>query len=65
MIYSGLRPSELVKIETANIDIESRTMKGGIKMETGKNRVIPINKKILPFIEARNGEWKHFSNTQQ
>jgi len=41
MIYSGLRPSELVKIETANIDIESRTMKGGIKMETGKEQSYP------------------------
>lgn len=45
-----MRPGELVKIETANIDIESRTMKGGIKTKAGKNRVIPINKKILPFI---------------
>jgi integrase len=53
MIYTGLRPGELVTIETANIDLENRIMRGGIKTAAGKNRVIPINKKILPFIKAR------------
>ena len=53
MIYSGLRSGKLVKIETANIDIENRIMKGGLKTAAGKNRIIPINKKILPFVKAR------------
>lgn len=56
MIYSGLRPGELVLIETENIDIENRTMRGGIKTRAGKNRIIPINKKVLPFISKRVSE---------
>ena len=56
MIYTGLRIGELLLIETTNVDIGNRTMKGGLKTEAGKNRIIPINKKILPFIEKRQAE---------
>ena len=60
MIYSGLRPGELVTIENANIDIENRIMRGGLKTAAGKNRIIPINKKILPFVKARFEEGNTF-----
>lgn len=53
MIYTGLRPGELILIKNDNIDIEKRIMKGGIKTRAGKNRTIPINKKILPLIKNR------------
>ena len=53
MIYTGLRIGELLLIESINVDIENRIMKGGLKTEAGKNRIIPINKKILPFIAKR------------
>jgi integrase len=53
MIYTGLRPGELVLIENENINLEERYMRGGIKTKAGKNRVIPLNKKILPLIEKR------------
>lgn len=53
MIYTGLRPGELMEIETANIFLDKRYMRGGFKTRAGKNRVIPINKKIHPLIEAR------------
>lgn len=53
MAYTGLRPGELLLIKTADIDIENRTMRGGIKTKAGKNRLIPINKKILPLIQQR------------
>ena len=56
MIYTGLRIGELLLIETANVDIGNRTMKGGLKTEAGKNRIIPISKKILPFIDRRQIE---------
>ena len=52
MIYSGLRPGELITIETENVDLVERTMIGGIKTEAGKDRVIPINQKILPMIQT-------------
>lgn len=53
MIYTGLRPSELLLIENNNINLQERYMHGGIKTEAGKNRLIPINKKIQPLIENR------------
>lgn len=56
MIYTGLRIGELLLIETANVDITNRTMKGGLKTAAGKNRIVPINKKILPFVAKRQAE---------
>lgn len=50
MIYTGLRISELLSIETTNVHIEDRYMVGGMKTDAGKDRIIPINKKIEPLI---------------
>ena len=53
MIYSGLRIGELLLIKSTDIDLENEIITGGIKTDAGKNRIIPINKKILPFIKNR------------
>ncbi len=53
MIYSGMRPSELLSINTENVHIEEHYMTGGLKTEAGKSRIIPINNKVLPFIKKR------------
>lgn len=53
MIYTGLRIGELLTIENENIDLENRTIKGGIKTAAGKDRIIPINIEILPLIKNR------------
>jgi integrase len=53
MIYTGLRPGELILILNKDINLEDRYMKGGLKTDAGKDRVIPINKKILPLIKNR------------
>lgn len=50
--YSGLRPSELLKIKTANVFLSERYMIGGIKTKSSKNREIPIAEKIYKFIES-------------
>ena len=50
LCYTGLRPTELIEIKTANVHLAERYMQGGIKTSAGKNRIIPIAKKILPFI---------------
>lgn len=49
-IYTGMRPSELLLVEKANVDLDARIMIGGLKTEAGQNRHIPIHKCILPFI---------------
>ena len=51
LIYSGMRIGELIDIKVENVYIEKMYMRGGIKTEAGKNRIIPIHKKILPFIK--------------
>lgn len=51
-IYTGMRIEELFSIETENVHLKERYMVGGEKTEAGKNRIIPINEKIYPFIEA-------------
>lgn len=50
MIYSGLRIGELLDIKINNVHLEERYMIGGLKTQAGIDRVIPINKKIEPFI---------------
>ena len=50
-IYTGMRPSELLEIPKANVDLQSRIMVGGKKTEAGKDRRIPIHTCILPFVE--------------
>ena len=49
-IYTCLRIGELLSIETKDVHLEERYMIGGSKTKAGKNRIIPINKKIEPFI---------------
>ena len=50
LIYTGLRIGELLDIKIKDVDINNRYMRGGSKTKAGKNRIIPIHKKILPFI---------------
>ena len=59
-IYTGMRPSELLLVEKANVDLDARIMIGGIKSEAGQNRHIPIHRCIEPFIRrlmATDGEY--------
>lgn len=53
LIYTGLRPGELIEIKTEDVNLEERYMRGGFKTEAGTNRLIPIHKKILPFIKEK------------
>lgn len=53
LIYTGLRPGELIEIKTKDVNLEERYMRGGFKTEAGTNRLIPIHKKILPFIKEK------------
>lgn len=53
MIYTGFRVGELLTIENKNIDFENSTIRGGIKTDAGKNRLVPIHHNILPLIKTR------------
>lgn len=52
-IYTGMRPVELIKLKKEDVHIEDRYIIGGVKTKSGKRRIIPIHKDILPFfVEA-------------
>lgn len=53
LLYTGMRISELLEIQKENIHLEERYMIGGLKTEAGKNRTIPLHKRIIPLIEKR------------
>lgn len=52
-IYSGWRPQELAVLKNCDIDLEEKTMKGGLKTEAGRNRIVPIHPLILDLIKNR------------
>ena len=51
MLYTGIRPGELIQIRTENIRLDEQWMTGGIKTEKGKRRKIILPDCILPLIE--------------
>ncbi len=53
LIYTGLRPQELLNIEATNVFINEKYMIGGMKTNAGTNRMIPLHDRILPLIEKR------------
>ena len=59
-IYSGWRPQELAILKNADIDLAAGTMKGGMKTDAGKNRIVPIHPLIRPLIERRYSSDKEY-----
>lgn len=52
MIYTGMRIGEVHALKKENIFIDKDYCIGGIKTSAGKNRIIPLCKKIKPIIES-------------
>lgn len=50
-LYSGCRVSEIIFLKNSNIFLDKGYMITGVKTEAGKNREIPIHKKLIPIIE--------------
>lgn len=64
MIYTGMRPSELLSIKTEDIHLSEKYIIGGMKTKAGKNRIIPISNKIMPLVLRRyNSDKKFFIET--
>ena len=55
-----MRPSELLNIRKQDIDLICSVMTGGLKTAAGKNRLIPIHNKILPFIQHRYSACQYY-----
>ena len=64
MIFSGVRPSELLLLETKNVCLNENYFVCGIKNSNSKNRKVPISKFVKPFFEkyyteaiSSNSKW--------
>lgn len=73
LIYTGLRINEFLSLTKFSIDMDNQTLTGGLKTESGKNRIVPIHPKILKYIQYwlnKNGEYlicengKHISDNR-
>lgn len=51
MIFSGVRPSELLLVETEKVHLDENYFICGIKNSSSKNRKVPISKFVRPFFE--------------
>ena len=51
LIYTGMRIGELASCKLESVNLEDRYILHGSKTEAGRNRIIPIPKKIYPIIE--------------
>lgn len=50
LIYTGMRMGELATCKIAYVNLEDRYILHGIKTDAGKDRIIPLPKRILPII---------------
>ena len=51
LIYTGMRIGELLAVNVEHINFEDNYIIGGNKTEAGKDRVIPLHDKIVPFVK--------------
>lgn len=51
MCYTGFRIQELLNITKFDIDFQKHTIKGGMKTEAGRGRIVPIHPVIYPHIK--------------
>lgn len=66
LIYTGMRVMELLNLKQSNINLKENSIITGSKTKSGKNRLIPINYKILPIITGNMGVNKeHLLNFRQ
>lgn len=56
MIFTGFRVSELLSVRIVDIDVDNWTVRGGMKTEAGKDRLVPLNRKIIPLVKRRMAE---------
>lgn len=56
LIYTGMRVGEMLKIKREDINFEEKYIIGGSKTDAGRDRVIPLHDKILPFVIEQLGD---------
>lgn len=51
MLYTGVRPGELMQIQCTNVHLQDHYMTGGAKTKKGKKRKIIIPDKLIPVLD--------------
>lgn len=51
LIYTGLRIGELLELKRGSVDLENKTITGGLKTDAGRDRTVPISDKIYDYIK--------------
>lgn len=52
LLFTGMRISELFTLPAASVHLNEPVpyLQGGVKTQAGRNRIIPIHRRILPFV---------------
>ena len=53
MIYLGFRPSEFLAIRSEDYDKTHQSFTGGAKTDAGRDRIVPVSRKILAVVADR------------
>lgn len=65
LLYTGLRITELLEVETKNVHLAERYFIAGKKTKAGTDRVIPIHDKIYDLIEKRYNQGNKYLITRE
>lgn len=61
LIYTGIRPGELLNLKKADVNLQEEFfIVTDSKTDAGQNRLVPINKKVLPYFKSmleQDGEY--------
>lgn len=60
LIYTGFRINELFSVRRDDVDLAAGYITGGEKTEAGKNRIVPIHPKIMPFVKSWVGQGRDY-----
>ena len=53
LIYTGMRPGEMISLTKFHVDEKEQLIRHGIKTDAGKDRILPIHPKLKPIFEER------------
>ncbi len=51
MCYTGWRINELLNLKPEDYDPQNRTLRGGLKTKAGKDRIVPVPDKVMPYLQ--------------
>lgn len=51
-LYTGWRPQELALLKLEDVNLDEHTLRGGLKTDAGKNRVVPIHHMIFDLVKS-------------